>query len=91
MFNQKRKKLFPIPFKIKKYGIELYRIGYCCGMDYFIPTFLLRLIFVFKDKYYWHCDQCGKTHCIKLVSHTVPYYDKDIRENNKKLEVFRNG
>ena len=87
--NRIRENFFPIRFSMKKYGIEWSRIGTCCELDYFIPRFLLLLHFAFRDKYYWRCDQCGKIHCIEFVSHTVPYYDKEIREQNKILDDNR--
>ena len=89
MINRKRNEFFPIRFRIKKYGIVWCRIGSCCDMDYYIPKFLMVLMFAFKDKYYWKCDQCGKTHCIELMYHTVPYYDKEIRENNRMLDNYK--
>ena len=89
MINRRREEPFPIPFKIRKFGIEWYRIGTCCDIDYYIPKILMVLFFVFKNRYYWHCDQCGKTHCIELVYHTVPYYDKKIRENNRMLDNYK--
>lgn len=89
MINRRREKPFPIRFTIKKYGFLWYRIGSCCDLDYYIPKFWLILMFVFKDKYYWKCNQCGKIHCSELIYHLAPYYDKVIRENNKMLDNYK--
>lgn len=87
--NRVRESYFPIRFSIRRFGIAWDRIGTCCEMDYFVPRVLLILHFAFRKKYYWRCDQCGKIHCIEFVFHTVPYYDKEIRENNRILDNVR--
>lgn len=91
MITRKRVKLFPIIFKYRKYGLEFRLVGNCCNLDYYVMKWWLLAYFAFFDKYYWRCSQCGKLHCIEMQYHFTPYYDVDLREENKRLGDFRNG
>ena len=83
--------LFPIIFEIRFLGIPYKRIGHCCGLDYYMAKLWLLIRFAFQEKIYWRCSQCGKIHCIKLSYHTEDVWSKEMREENRKLENFRNG
>lgn len=91
MITRKRLKLFPLIFTLKKYGLQFRLVGNCCNLDHYALKCWLLVWFAFKDKYYWRCHQCGKLHCIELQYHFTPYYDSELREENKRLEDFRNG
>ena len=94
--KKKRNELFPIFFRIKKYGISWHLVGRCCDIDYYIPSFLLLIIFAFNKEYRWSCSKCGHYHEIEMVYHTVPTINKELRGINNKIdnnkeEVFKNG
>ena len=91
MIVKRRLSLFPIIFQFKRFGLTFQRVGNCCSMDHYKLEQLLFLHFCFRDKYYWRCRKCGKLHCVELSYHLVPYSDTKMREENKRLEDFRNG
>ena len=91
MIIRRRLNLFPLIFEFKQYKIRWHRIGYCCGLTFYEPRFLLLLKFIFKDKIYFRCPQCGKVHSVKLSYHLETHFDKKMREENRMLEEFRNG
>lgn len=88
---KKRLNLFPLIFEFKQYRIKWHRVGYCCGLTFYEAKFILLLKFIFRDKLYFRCPQCGKVHCVKLSYHLETYFNKEIREENKRLEEFRHG
>lgn len=86
MIFRRRLNLFPIIFEFKQWGIRWHRIGYCCGNTVYEARALLLLKFIFRDRMYWRCPQCGKVHSVKLSYHLETHFDKKIRDENKLLE-----
>ena len=91
MISVEKLNLFPIIFEYRKYGLTFRRLGHCCNHDFYTLKRWLLIQFIFKDVVYWRCPYCGKIHGLKLSWHTETYFDKDIRDINKKLEDFRYG
>lgn len=91
MISRKRLNLFPIIFEYKICGLSFRRLGHCCNMDHYALKKLILLHFMFRDIYYWKCPQCGKVHGLKMSWHTETYFDKQMREDNQRLERFRHG
>jgi hypothetical protein len=91
MIHLKFPTTFPLVFEFRKYGVTYHRVGYCCGMHHYMLKWLLLIKFGFKNIVSWRCPQCGKLHYVQLSWHIVPFYTKELREENKRLDDFRGG
>ena len=61
-----------------------------CGKKHNVPTFSLKLLSIFTDKYYFLCQYCMHYNAYLLrfqVTHNS--IDKKEKEANKKLEKSR--
>ena len=67
----------------KNYGMLWYCHVCKCGKKHNIPLIILNMIFSFKHKYYYRCDNCGYVVCFRnLQNIVVDSTDKKMKELN---------
>ena len=49
---------------------------------------IILIRFMFRDKIYFRCPQCGKLHSVKGYVRTYEVWDKELREENKLLKEW---
>ena len=85
---KRRLNLFPIIFELKTMGLTWKRIGHCCNLDFYMLKQIILFRFLFRDKIYFRCPQCGKLHSVKGYVRTFEVWDKELREENKLLRKW---
>lgn len=68
----------------KKYGLLWYHYKCKCGVIHKIPLIYLNLIFSFKQKYYYRCDNCGYVSCLLNIQNIV------VNSTDEKMKDMNN-
>ena len=67
----------------KKYGLLWFNHKCKCGNNHKIPLIYLNLIFSFKNKYYYKCNNCFYVSCIRNIQNIViDSTDEKMKEIN---------